>query len=412
MSKRAQLQSEMKEAVRKAGELMSKAEKETRPLAEDERQAVNDHLAEAKVLKAQIEGIDADAELRESIKALNGGQDPREQPAQAPGESRETALVRKTLGAHFVASDVYNMIRAGKHRQHGFAASFELDLAATTLTEGSGSGGDLVLPDYLQGIQPILQRPIRVTQLLMPGTTQSNSIEYMKETTFTNAAASRAEAAAAAESTLVFDRVAEPVRSISHFLPITMEMLEDQAQSQSYVDGRLRLGLDLAEDDQLLNGDGIAPNLEGLMNRSGLASAQARGSDSNADAIFKQIMAIMTSSFLMPDGVVLNPTNWTTIVLTKDGNGQYYGAGPFAAMQTPVLWGLPASVTPLITANTALVGAFRQAAQRFVRRGATVTATNSHSDYFTKRLVAIMAEMREGLAVYRPGAFGKVTGLN
>ena len=191
-----------------------------------------------------------------------------------------------------------------------------------------------------------------------------------------------------------------------------MEMLEDQEQTNSYVDGRLRLGLDLAEEDQLLNGDGNSPNLTGLLNRSNLASAQARGSDTNADAIFKQIMAIMASSFLMPDGIVISPTNWTTIVLTKDGSGQYYGAGPFAATQAPVLWGLPAAVTPVITGNVALVGAYRQAAQRFVRRGATVTATNSHSDFFTKRLVAIMAEMREGLAVYRPGAFGKVTGLN
>ncbi len=96
----------------------------------------------------------------------------------------------------------------------------------------------------------------------------------------------------------------------------------------------------------------------------------------------------------------------------KDGNGVYYGSGPFGPNQVPVLWGLPAAVTPVITATNALVGAFASCAQRFTRRGATVTMSNSHSDYFTKRLVAILAEMREALAIYRPGAFGKVTGLN
>jgi HK97 family phage major capsid protein len=407
---RPKLVAELEEAKKQAAVVMTTAEKEERELTAEERKSVQQHLDEAKKIKARLDGIDGDAEMRRQIDALTAGADKTTRPGAEMERQTHRAL---SLGQHFVASQVYEAIKAGNHRRQGFSAAVEIaDIGATTLDESAGSGGKLVLPDYQQGIQPLLLRPIRVTQLLAPGTTDSNTVEYMVETTFTNAAAARAEAAAAAESTLVFDRVAEPVRSIAHFLPVTAEMLEDQAQTQSYIDGRLRLGLDLAEEDQLLNGSGVAPNLTGLMNRANLAAAVARGTDTNADAIFKQIIAIMTTAFVMPDGLVLNPTNWQTIVLGKDAQGQYYGNGPFSAMQTPMLWGLPAAVTPLIVANTSLVGAYRQCAQRFARRGATVTATNSHSDFFTKRLVAIMAEMREALAVYRPGAFGKVTGLN
>lgn len=404
---RPKLVAELEEAKSKATKIMTAAEQENRELTAEERKGVQAHLDEAKQIKLRIEGIDNDEAMRRAVDALGGG---TEQPKK-PGESiaRET-MKSLSIGAQFVQSAVYDAIKAGKHRLQGFSAGVEID--ATTLDESSGSGGKLVLPDYQQGILPLLFRAIRVTQLLAPGSTNSNSVEYMVETTFTNAAAARAEAAAAAESTLVFDRTNEPVRSIAHFLPVTQEMLEDQAQAQSYIDGRLRLGLELAEEDQLLNGSGAGANLTGLMNRANLATAVARGADTNADAIFKQIIAIMTNAFVMPDGVVIHPTNWQTIVLGKDAQGQYYGNGPFSGMQTPILWGLPASVTPLITANTSLVGAYRQCAQRFTRRGVTVTATNSHSDFFTKRLVAIMAEMREALAVYRPGAFGKVTGLN
>lgn len=416
-TRRTQLTSELKEATKKAADMMAAADAEKRELAEEERGRIQSHLDEAKRLKVQIDRIDGDEDVRKQIAELSGG---AERDYKAGEEEQARNGRRLSLGAQFVRADFYqrDIVKGGSHRQAGFKASMEMDVfgfdgfGATTLDESSGSGGKLVLPDYQQGIMPTLTRQIRVTQLLLPGTTNSNSVEYMKETTFTNAAAARAEAAAAAESTLVFDRIADPVRSIAHFLPVTQEMLEDQAQSQSYIDGRLRLGALLVEEDQLLNGDGTGANLTGLMARSGLATAVARGADTNADAIFKQIIAIMTNAFVVPDGVVLNPTNWQTIVLAKDGSGQYYGSGPFGAMQTPVLWGLPAAVTPVIVANTALVGAYGQCAQRFVRRGVTVTATNSHSDFFTKRLVAIMAEMREALCVYRPAAFGKVTGLN
>lgn len=404
--KRARLDAEMKEAATKAKAVMTTAEKETRELTAEERTAVQSHLDEAKRLKTQIEGLDADDEMRKQIEALT----PTAETPTKPGQTAGGGARPRTLGAHFVASDLYQAIQRGDHRRQGFVASLEIE--AATLTSDAASGGDLILEDVRPGIQPLLFRPIRVTQLLAPGTTESNVIEYLEETTFTNAAAPRAEAAAAAESTLIFDRKAETVRSIDHFLPVTVEMLEDVGQAQSYIDGRLRLGLELAEEDQLLNGTGTAPALRGLMNRTGLAADVARGTDSNADAILKQILAILKSSFLMPEGVVLTPDNWQTIVLAKDGNGRYYGQGPFDALQTPVLWGLPAAVTPLIAANTALVGAFRAAAQRFVRRGITVTASNAHSDFFTKRLVAILAGLREALAVYRPGAFGKVTGLN
>lgn len=407
--KRTKLEAELKEATRLAAEVMTTAEKAERELTAEERTKVQGHLDEAKTLKSQIERIDGDDQMRKTIAELQ----PTDAEATSPGNENKRA---RTLGAAFLASEIYAAIKAGKHRLQGFGASAEFDLAsvigATTLDESEASGGKLVLPDYQQGIVPLLFRQIRVTDLIAPGSTNSNSVEYMQETTFTNAAAARAEGGAAAQSTLVFTRVNEPVRSIDHELPVTQEMAEDQAQIMSYVDGRLRLGLELTREDQLLNGSGVGVNIVGLRNRANLAATVARGVDSNADAIFKQIMAIMTASFVMPDGIAINPANWQTIVLGKDANGQYYGAGPFAASQTPILWGLPAAVTPVQPANEAFVGAYRSCAQRFTRKEVNVSASNSHSDYFTKRLISLLAGLREALAVYRPGAFGKVSGLN
>jgi hypothetical protein len=47
----------------------------------------------------------------------------------------------------------------------------------------------------------------------------------------------------------------------------------------------------------------------------------------------------------------------------------------------------------------------------FANGGLRVEASNSHQDFFIKNLVAIRAEERLALAVYRPAAFGTATGL-
>jgi HK97 family phage major capsid protein len=133
--------------------------------------------------------------------------------------------------------------------------------------------------------------------------------------------------------------------------------------------------------------------------------------DTNADVIFKAMMKVFNASFVMPEGHVMNPANWQSTALLKDTMGRYLGGGPFQASPVPSLWGLPVDVTPSIAAGTALTGAFGTQAQVFANGGLRVEASNSHQDFFIKNLVAIRAEERLALAVYRPAAFGTATGL-
>ena len=90
------------------------------------------------------------------------------------------------------------------------------ELMAATLTEDAASrrrSGRS--PTSRPGILPLPQRPLVMADLIAPGTTESNTSRYMKETTFTNAADTVAEGAAKPESTLIFDAVSDPVRKIA-----------------------------------------------------------------------------------------------------------------------------------------------------------------------------------------------------
>ena len=408
-----QLDTATAEARRTLEMYQARAESDGRTLTPYERSQVDAATAKAKDIKARLDRVRSDQAMTHEINRILGA---------GAGGRRSSSRGGADLGQLFVSSDAFQWLREtrGTRPQRFSSPSVELfpsDLQATTLTGEPGSpvsGADLVIPDYQPGILPMPTRKLTIADLLAPGTTDSNAIGYFAETTYDNAADTVAEGATKPESGFVFDAVTDPVRKIAHWVPVTDEMLEDVPGLRSYINSRLRLGVQLKEDDQLLNGNGTAPNISGILDRTGLAAAVAGGSGAiaNADAIAAQIAAIRVATELEPDGIVMHPTNWLTLQVMKDSQNQYMGSGPFAAPARPTLWGLPVAVTSAITLGTALVGCFKTAAQLFRHGGIRVDVSNSHSDFFVKNLTAIRAEERIALAVYRPGAFGTVTGLD
>jgi len=330
----------------------------------------------------------------------------------------------KSLGQQFVASENYkSLIKRGLRGGDWNSGQIELKTLLSEGTVGSPGPGfaPVGIPTRVPGVVDIRLQPLVVADLMPSGTTSTPLIRYMVESAITNAAATTAEGALAPESALTFTSVDETLHEITTFLPVTDLMLEDWEQLQSYIDGRLRLFVQLAEQAELLTGSGSGTHLTGLLNRSGLAPAVPKGgqvgppafpvSDNDMDAIYRQMTQIRVTAFMEPDSVVIDPVAWQTVLLSKNGQGQYYANGPFASAENPMLWGKKVCVTPAMTAGTALVGAFAQAAQVWRKGGLTVEASNSHADFFQRRQTAIRAEERVGLAVYRPGAFGTVTGL-
>jgi len=67
-----------------------------------------------------------------------------------------------------------------------------------------------------------------------------------------------------------------------------------------------------------------------------------------------------------------------------------------------VAWRVPVVVSDAMTENGFLVGDFTRAAKLYDRQEATVEVATQHADFFTRNLVAILAEERVALAVMRP----------
>jgi HK97 family phage major capsid protein len=392
--------------------LIDTARSEDRGLTEDEKKTYAELEKKHASVNARRATSKRDDGMRAAIQELVGG---------GNGNGNSGLVVSrfggmKSFGARFTESEAFAWLKKTKPTRSGqwTSPSTEIDRIAlfATVTEDPASGGALVVPDYRPGIVPGATLRIVVADLFAPGTTTSNTVHAMVEDTFTNAADAVAEGGVKPESSLTFELQEEPVRKLAHWIPATEEFLEDAPQSSSYIDARLRYGLLRKEDQQLLSGDGVAPELEGVLVRSGLAADVVRADPAtNADAILEQIITIEAATGLPVSGIVMNPLNWGAIVGVKDDSGNYIGGGPFTVLPRPTLWGRDVALTDQIAAGTALVGAFKAGGQVFRHGGIKVAMTNSHSDYFIKNLVAIRAEERLALAIYRPAAFGKVTSL-
>lgn len=407
--------SEMNRLMDEARQVTAKAESEGRDLSDEETVAVDKLLGKAEEANARIKKIESTEELRDRVERM---QDTFNEPAD-PEDVAPTSM-----GDAFVKSAGY---KAGlKGRPEGFSTGAvpvgDVMAKATVTTVLS----PVVQPGQVQGPYPILFEARHVRDLLPQGTTDSNAVPVVRETTATNAAAGVAEAAAKPESTLVFTQVNEPVKKIATILPVSDEFFEDVSGMRSYIDSRLAGFVLDAEDGQLLTGAGAGNNVQGITTRVGiqtgtsaaLKTASGAATPSEADAIYAAITAIRVNAFCEPDGAVFHPTNWMEVRLTKDTALQYLGGGPFTGAygNGPVpaaesIWGLRVVVTSRMTLHTGLIGDFSQA-MIFQRSPLTVEASNSHASFFIENLIALRAEERLALAVFRPAAFHLITALN
>ena len=369
-------------------------------------------LAEEALGKAQ-KGEDLSAATKqladEALVGMNEAKarlDELEQKIARKGADDETRP--RSIGEQVLAADEMKAFLASRASRG--RASVEVKAIITSLTtDAMGSAGDLIVPDRLPGILTPGQRRLTVRDLLTPGRTSSTSVQYVKETGFTNAAATVSETTGALkpQSDIKFDIATSSVTTIAHWVLATRQILDDAPMLQSYIDGRLRYGLALVEENQLLNGGGTGTDLNGIYTQATAFTAPIT-IPAPVTRIDVLRLAVLKSALaeLPTTGAVLHPADWASIELLKETTGAYLIGNPQGAL-APTLWSLPIVATQAISQGNFLTGAFRLGAQIFDRWDARVEVSTEDDQNFRKNLVTILAEERLALAVYRPEAFVK-----
>lgn len=311
------------------------------------------------------------------------------------------AAAPKSMGEQFIGAEGFDAFAA--RGKGSFTSS--VNAVVTSLT---GSAGDLIVPQRVGMIAPAQQR-LTIRDILNWGRTTSNSLEFVRESGFTNNAnvVSENPASNKPESNLTFEMDSAPVATIAHWIHASKQVLADAAMLSSYIDGRLRYGLKLKEEAQLLKGSGVGLNINGLYTQA-TAYSNPGVTVQAETAIDRLRLALLqvTLAEYDADAIVLSPVDWAAIELTKTTDNQYLFTTP-TGLAAPGLWGRPVVATQSMDAGDYLVGAFGQAAQGWDREDVNVTVSTEDRDNFVKNMVTILCEERVGLTVYRPEALVK-----
>lgn len=360
-------------------------------------------------LKAKIDAdLTAQAELRAQLTELQQHIAAQLPSAQAAAQTLGERFTNDSRVAAFLAEGLAGNESTGKIR-----ATYKGESLRNAVSSATGSAGALKTPQILPGIlAPGLQR-LTIRDLLTWGRTTQSSVEYFKELAFTNNAAPVSELVKKPESNLTFEAATAPVITVAHWLKASKQILADVPQLQSYIDGRLRYGLKLKEEAQLLKGSGVGINLNGLYTAASAYSNPGVTvvSENRMDRLRIAILQAELSGYYA-DGLVLSPVDWTQIELSKTASDKQYLVGnPFGAL-TPTLWGRPVVASQSMTAGQYLVGAFGIAAQGWDREEMTVQLGYENDD-FTKNAITVLCEERLALSIFRSdalikGSFGSV----
>lgn len=289
--------------------------------------------------------------------------------------------------------------------------SMQLMERKTTILEsvvGTQATGVLQL-DRDRGIVAESRQQLFIRNALASRPTALSSIDFVKVLAPMTKASPQTEGSDKGENRTTFTSVSERVKTIATWIPASRQVLDDFNELAGFIDGSLRYAVDLEEEKQILSGDNTGENLHGLTNQAtafNSALLVPSGGYNKIDYVGRAVQQIMEASELSPSFVVLHPRDWWGMRLTKDSYGRYILGDPAGPVNIQALWGLMPIITNNISATNFLVGSGSPVASELRdRMELTVEISTSHSDYFTKNLVAIRCEKRTALVVKRPASY-------
>lgn len=290
--------------------------------------------------------------------------------------------------------------------------SFELkavgDMSLSNITDLAAANVQM-----LPGIIPIPNRKLHIRQLLPTGQMSTSAIHYLQETGSQGSVSTWADnSGTKPQIDFNLQEKIAPSEFIAGWLRITRKALDDISAMRSFLQARLLEKYLNAEDEQILNGNGTSPQLDGLITN---AEAYAGFRTIPIEKIIDACAQIEGNDY-MANGILLNPKQYYALLMTRGNTLEYTLPGGSAVNVVNgqiYIAGIPVyKSTAMNTVNPAqdsfLVGDWSMGAQLFIRENPVVRFFEEDGTNVRENKITVRVEGRVALPIYHPDAF--VTG--
>jgi HK97 family phage major capsid protein len=279
----------------------------------------------------------------------------------------------------------------------------ELNYLAKTTSEAGSLTGDVIEGDRQAGIERQPVRRVFIEDIANVQPTTSNVIEYVEVTNTVGAPATTAELATIPEVDYTFEVFTAPVKKVTAINKHSVELLKDAPLLVAKIKEMLQVDVNLKVGDQLLTGDGVGANLNGIFNTATVLDAAAVGAKRvQAANIYDVIRLAITKitvagkGYYLPTHVLLNPETSDEMDFLKNADGDYI-LPPFRSADGTMIKNVRVIENTGVAAGKFLVGDFT----RFYvhpHGGAEVEFSNSDKDDFSRDIMSM--KVRRRLASY------------
>ncbi len=288
----------------------------------------------------------------------------------------------------------------------GNAHAAKFDIKSTDMTMANTFTGVVAGETVITDIKYDPSRKVHIRSLIPNGSSDAQTVRFPKESAYTDAAAATAQGSTLGQSDFDITATSVNFEKIGTYMRVTEEMLADTAGLSSYLSARVPGKVLSIEDNEILNGDGSAPNLDGLFTDG---TAFAAGGFANAiesaneyDVLITALNQLALANY-QADTILLNPTDLHKIVLLKSTANEYLRQQVFGGLQ-PQIMGIPITINTAVTAGKFLVMDSRAATQLWVRENLSVEFSREDSTNFRDGFVTVRAVERVALTNYAPNA--------
>jgi HK97 family phage major capsid protein len=233
--------------------------------------------------------------------------------------------------------------------------------------------------------------------------------------TIARAADTIAEGGTFPESTAKWVTKTLPIEKIGDTLPVSEEFFEDSAMFAAELGMFLDTNVKIKRNGEIVNGDGITPNLKGIVTTVPTYTAPTSGiSDASIYDLFVKVSEDITAtggSKYAPDFGLMNIVDINLMKLKKDANENYI-IPPFVSRDGSVVAGMVVLEENSIVANTMVIGD-RRYARIYERAGITMSRGMINAQ-FAEDMETLKVRTRLAFLIRGAdeGGFRKVTSIS